>query len=66
MRIQHFAFLPSPPVTAMRATPVFLPVVAKSARAYQCTVPEPIVIRLGPKDRITFKVSGKRAIVLRC
>ena len=33
-------------------------------RGYQCTVPPPIVIRLGLKDCITFKVSGKRVIVL--
>ena len=33
-------------------------------RGYQCTVPKPIVRRLGLKDRITFKVSGKRVIVL--
>ena len=25
-------------------------------KGYQCTVPKPIVSRLGPKDRITFKV----------
>ena len=33
-------------------------------RGYQCPVPKPIVSRLGLKDRITFKVSGKRVIVL--
>ena len=33
MRIQYFACLPSLPVTAVRTTPVLLPVLAKSARA---------------------------------
>ena len=33
-------------------------------RGYQCTVPKPIACRLGLQDRITFKVSGKRIIVL--
>ena len=33
-------------------------------RGYLCTVPKPIVRLLGLEDRITFKVSGKRVIVL--
>ena len=33
-------------------------------RGYLCTVPMPIVRRLGLKKRITFKVSGKDVIVL--
>lgn len=33
-------------------------------RGYQCTIPMPIVRRLGLKSRITFKVSGRDVIVL--
>ena len=33
-------------------------------RGYQSTIPKPVVERLGLVDRITFKVSGKRIIVL--
>ena len=33
-------------------------------RGYQSTIPKPVVDRLGLKDRITFKVSGKNIIVL--